>query len=112
MYINQLFHLEIQEFFYYPLSITITLYAKAAYSSLLKSAKMKLFIAAALFTLGLAAPVTETKPRAVAVGGPFSCPGGLTNSSPMCCSVNVLGLLALDCHNGSCVSLLIFIPFQ
>ncbi|KAL7893777.1 hydrophobin [Trichoderma sp. TUCIM 5745] len=59
---------------------------------------MKLFIAAVLFTLGLAAPVTEIQPRAIAVGGRFSCPGGLTNSSPMCCSTNVLGLLGLDCQ--------------
>lgn len=61
---------------------------------------MKMFIAAALFTLGLAAPVTETKPHSIAARGAFSCPGGLTNSSPMCCSVNVLGLLSLDCTNG------------
>ncbi|KAM0452202.1 hypothetical protein ACHAPV_008773 [Trichoderma viride] len=60
---------------------------------------MKMFIAAALFTLGLAAPVTETKPHSIAARGAFSCPGGLTNSSPMCCSTNVLGLLALDCMN-------------
>ncbi|KAM0523224.1 hypothetical protein ACHAPE_001718 [Trichoderma viride] len=60
---------------------------------------MKLLIAAALFTLGLAAPVTETKPHSIAARDTFSCPGGLTNSSPMCCSVNVLGLIALDCQN-------------
>lgn len=65
---------------------------------LTQSVNMKLFIAAALFTLGLAAPVTETetKPQSIAARA-FTCPGGLTNSSPMCCSVNVLGLLSLDC---------------
>lgn len=62
---------------------------------------MKLLIAAALFTLGLAAPVTESKSHNIATRAPFSCPGGLTNSSPMCCSVNVLGVLALDCQNGT-----------
>lgn len=61
---------------------------------------MKLFISAALLTLGLAAPVTETESRSIASRGSFSCPSGLTNNSPMCCSVNVLGLLALDCSNG------------
>ncbi|PNP41890.1 hypothetical protein TGAMA5MH_06068 [Trichoderma gamsii] len=60
---------------------------------------MKLLTAAALFTLGLAAPVTESKSHNIATRAPFSCPGGLTNSSPMCCSVNVLGVLALDCQN-------------
>ncbi|KAK1243954.1 hypothetical protein MKX08_002092 [Trichoderma sp. CBMAI-0020] len=60
---------------------------------------MKLFIAAALFTLSLAAPVTETKSHNIAARSTFSCPGGLTNSTPMCCSTNVLGLLALDCTN-------------
>ncbi|UKZ93668.1 uncharacterized protein TrAFT101_008576 [Trichoderma asperellum] len=60
---------------------------------------MKLFIAAALLTLGLAAPITETESHSIASRGSFSCPGGLINSSPMCCSVNVLGLLALDCRN-------------
>lgn len=61
---------------------------------------MKLYIAAALLTLGLAAPITETESHSIASRGSFSCPGGLINSSPMCCSVNVLGLLALDCRNG------------
>ncbi|KAK3185963.1 hypothetical protein K4F52_005186 [Lecanicillium sp. MT-2017a] len=59
---------------------------------------MKLFIATALLaTLGLAAPVTETEPKTIAAREAFSCPGGLTNSSPMCCGANVLGVLALDC---------------
>lgn len=61
---------------------------------------MKMLLAAVLFTLGLAAPITETKSHNIAVRGAFSCPGGLTNSAPMCCSVNVLGLLSLDCENG------------
>ncbi|KAH8125474.1 hypothetical protein FP744_10009449 [Trichoderma asperellum] len=60
---------------------------------------MKLFISAALLTLSLAAPVTETESRSIASRGSFSCPSGLTNNSPMCCSVNILGLLALDCSN-------------
>lgn len=59
---------------------------------------MKMLITAALFTLALAAPVAETKPHGIAARDPFTCPGGLTNSTPMCCSVNVLGLLALDCQ--------------
>lgn len=59
---------------------------------------MKLFIATALLaTLGLAAPVTETEPKTIAAREAFSCSSGLTNSSPMCCGANVLGVLALDC---------------
>lgn len=64
-----------------------------------KSAKMKMLAAAAFLTLAFAAPVTETETQSItARSGSFSCPGGLTNSSPMCCSTNVLGLLGLDCR--------------
>ncbi|KAJ3476443.1 hypothetical protein NLG97_g9128 [Lecanicillium saksenae] len=48
---------------------------------------MQMFLAAVLFAAtGLAMPA-----------GSFSCPGGLTNSAPMCCSAYVLGLAGLDC---------------
>lgn len=53
-----------------------------------RSATMQMFLAAALFAAaGLAMPA-----------GSFSCPGGVTNSSPQCCATNVLQLLALDCQ--------------
>lgn len=64
---------------------------------------MKFFIATALFSLALAAPAIIASDKVVVrevAAAAHTCPGGLTNSSPMCCSVNVLGLLALDCHNG------------
>jgi hypothetical protein len=79
------------------LNLSITIDFKIFYSSLSQTAKMKLFIAAALFTLGLAAPVTVTTSHGIAARDAFTCPGGLTNSNPMCCAVNVIDVLALDC---------------
>lgn len=47
---------------------------------------MKMFLAALFASSALAMPA-----------GSFQCSGGLTNSSPMCCSTNVLNLVGLDC---------------
>lgn len=49
---------------------------------------MKFFAVAVLVASAMAAPALEARDV---------CPGGLTNSNPKCCSVDVLGVLSLDC---------------
>ncbi|KAF3068703.1 Hydrophobin-2 [Trichoderma lentiforme] len=48
---------------------------------------MKFFAAAALFA---------TSAMALAMGHE-GCPGGITDSIPLCCATNVLGVATLDC---------------